>query len=133
MYRQLADQMSELCDRRADLEVELNELTSKIDNIGWTMTYLAPLAGISSTVSDIRNMGFTDAVRSVLDYQKRMSPAEIKQAMKDKHFDLSQYSAPDASIRTVLKRLVEAGKATEEKEGHNVFYKYQATDEEVPF
>jgi hypothetical protein len=79
------------------------------------------------------NLGITDAVRGVLSPTTRMSAAEVKAEMEKRGFDFSKYSAPDASVRTILKRLVEAKKAGFEKEGYKIFYKYLPTDIEMPF
>jgi hypothetical protein len=134
MYARLESEISELFDKRTELEIQLADVNKKIEHIQLTMQRLAPLTGlVGSVFDDITDLGITDAVRSVLDPNRKMSPAEIKEAMQQRGYDFTKYSAPDASIRTVLKRLVEAGKAEEHKEAKKVFYTYMPTDEEIPF
>jgi hypothetical protein len=134
IFDQLSTKHSELFQQRTELEVQLGDINKQIESIQETLTHLASLAGIGPSVfDDIATLGITDAVRAVLDPSNRMSPAEVKTVMENRGFDFSRYSAPDASVRTILKRLVDAGKAQQEKEGHKIFYKYLPTDEEIPF
>jgi hypothetical protein len=133
-YDQLSVKVSELCQQQIELEVQLGDVTKQLESLRATMSDLAPLAGYPPSESDtIVNLGITDAVRSALHPSTRRSPAEVKADMEQRGFDFSDYTAPDASIRTILKRLVEAGKAEQEKEGHKIFYRYVPTDEELPF
>jgi len=134
MYNQLAIQLHELFQERVELEVRLEDISKKIESLHETMAHLGPLAGFGvSPFASIADLGITDAVRAVLDPVKKMSSAEVKTEMEKRGYDFSKYSVPDASIRTILKRLIEAGKAEAEKEGHKIFYKYLPTDDEVPF
>jgi hypothetical protein len=133
IYDQLAAKVAELWQTRTELEVRLGDIGKELESLEETMSHLSPLAGYTSEADSIGNLGITDAVRGVLDLKTRMSAAEVKAKMEEKGFDFSKYSAPDASVRTILKRLVEANKAAVEKEGYKTFYKYQLTDEEIPF
>jgi hypothetical protein len=134
MYLQLFRKVEKLQETRAELEAQLGDIAKEIESIDKTMAHLAPLAGFQVTEFDsIAELGITDAVRGVLDRKVRKSPAEVKTEMEKRGYDFSKYSAPDASIRTILKRLVEAGKAEQEKEGYNIFYKWTPTDDEIPF
>jgi hypothetical protein len=134
IYDELARKITELWQLRTELEVKLGDITKELESLEETLIHLAPLAGYGPSESDsIANIGITDAVRAVLDPRQRMSAAEVKIKMEERGYDFSKYSAPDASIRTILKRLVEAGKAEEEKEGHKIFYKHCLTDDEIPF
>ena len=134
MYEDLCSKIRELAEQRTDLEVRLGDITKEIESLEQTTRHLSGLAGYGpNEPDDISNLGITEAVRSVLDPNARMSTAEIKAKMEQQGFDFSRYSAPDASIRTTLKRLVEAKRAEVEKEGYNTFYKLLYTDEEIPF
>jgi hypothetical protein len=132
-YEQLGNQLSDLSDERTELEVRLADINKQIEHIQNTMHGLGPLTGMISPVDDFTDLGITDAVRSVLDCTNRMSATDVRTKMQARGYDLSKYSAPDATVRTILKRLIEAGKAQAEKEGHKVFYKYLPTDDEIPF
>ena len=132
IYEQLAIQLCSLQETRAELEAKLGDIRKEMEGIDETMSRLAPLAGYSDPNS-VAGLGITDAVRGVLDPTIRMSAAEVKTKMEERGFDFSDYSAPDASVRTILKRLVDAKKAEVEKEGYKTFYKYLVTDEEIPF
>jgi hypothetical protein len=133
IYAELAKQLLRLEETRAELEAKLGDVTTEIERLEETMSHLAPLAGYLTDPDSVVGLGITEAVRQVLDRKIRMSAAEVKTKMEQRGFDFSDYSAPDASIRTVLKRLVEAKKAEVEKEGWKSFYKFLPTDEEIPF
>jgi RNase H-fold protein (predicted Holliday junction resolvase) len=131
VYSELNRKFQNLIEQRAELESQVGDISKEIDNLGETLNHLAPLAGLT-VPEDITSMGITQATRSVLG-DERLSTSEIKAALEAKGYDFSTYSAPEATIRTVLARLVEAGKASMEKEGWKVFYTFQRTDDEIPF
>jgi hypothetical protein len=134
IYEELSAKVAELWQLRTELEVKLGDITKELESLEETLAHFGPLAGYGPSEFDpLITLGITDAVRSVLSPTTRMAPSEIKASMEQRGFDFSKYSAPDASVRTILKRLVEAGKASFEKEGHKIFYKYAVTDEEIPF
>lgn len=135
IYAELANKVAELYQARTELEVRLGDITKELEGLEETLAHLAPLAGYApaSELDSVSSLGITDAVRGVLSPTTRMSAAEVKAKMEERGFDFSEYSAPDASVRTILKRLVEAKKAEQEKEGYKIFYKYLPTDEEIPF
>ena len=134
IYLGLSRKLGELEQTRTELEVQLGDVANEIKCIKETVRHLAPLAGFGPPEPDnVADLGITDAVRAVLDPNVRMSAAEVKSKMEQQGFDFSRYSAPDASIRTILKRLVEAKKAEVEKEGYNTFYKLLYTDEDIQF
>ncbi|HLK04420.1 MAG TPA: hypothetical protein VKT53_08265 [Candidatus Acidoferrum sp.] len=133
IFASLAEQHGELLQTRAELEVKLGDVTKEIESLNEAMNHLAPLAGYALFSESVANLGITDAVRGVLDPEVRMSAAEVKAKMVERGFDFSKYSAPDASVRTILKRLVDGKKAEVEKEGWKSFYRFLATDQEIPF
>ncbi len=133
IYEVLSSKVSELWETRTELEVRLGDINKELESLEETMSHLGPLAGYTSGPDSIVELGITDAVRAVLDPKIRMSPADVKAKMEERGFDFSKYSAPDASVRTILKRLVEAKKAEQEKEGHKIFYRFLPTDDEIPF
>jgi hypothetical protein len=133
IYEVLSNKVAELWQMRTELEVRLGDINKELEGLQETMTHLGPLAGYTSGPDSIAELGITDAVRGVLDPKVRMSAAEVKAKMEERGFDFSKYSAPEASVRTILKRLVEAKKAEQEKEGYKIFYRFLPTDEEIPF
>lgn len=134
LYFEMDTKLDELKEKRAELEAQLGDITNEIKCVDAMKRHLAPLAGIGIfEARNVAELGITEAVRAVLDPKQRMSAAEVKAKMEEEGFDFSAYSAPDASIRTILKRLVEAGKAEFEKEGHYIFYKFVYTKDDVPF
>jgi hypothetical protein len=134
IYTKLLKQCSELEKRRADIETDLDVVTKEIESLKQTMSHLAPLAGYNYD-EPIAKLGITEAVRKVLDLDRKawMSVSEIKTKMTELGYDFSKYSAPDASIHTTLKRLVDAERAESKKEEWKIFYKFKETDEDFPF
>jgi hypothetical protein len=133
VYSDLSGRLSELKDQRAILEANLGDIVKEIERLTASIGFLSPLAGYAFWPENIVGLGITDAVRSVLDPNDRLSVAEIKDRMAKRGFDFSSYSAPNASIHTILKRLVEAEKAAVEKEGWKTYYKLVMNDEDIPF
>ena len=132
MYDEIEGRVAELWCARNELEVRLGDMNKELEALEQTMRHLAPLAGrVPEEPDSVANLGITNAVRGVLDPKIRMSTAEIRTKMEQRGFDFSKYSAPDASIRTILKRLVEAKKAAYEKEGYKIFYRYLTTIDDL--
>ncbi len=135
IYAKLGNERRALENRRADLEATLADITKQIESLQETMINLAPLAGYTFYEESVAKLGITDATRKVLGLESDvwMSVSEIKAKMIGLGYDFSKYSAPDASIHTTLKRLVEADKAESKKEEWRIFYKFKETDEDIPF
>ena len=139
IYSQFANKVAELAQQRNELEVQLGDITKELESLEETLARLAPLAGYGPSEFDsIAKIGITDAVRAVLDSKHRMSAAEVKAKMEERGFDFSKYSAPDASVRTILKRLEVAKQAVVEKAGYKIYYKsppieIEISDEDIPF
>jgi hypothetical protein len=140
MHSELASKVRELEEERADLEGKLGDIGKEIESIRRTLAHLSPLAGYSGLFAkDLSDFGITDAVRSVLQRKEKMSAAAVRKKMQERGFDFSKYSAPDATVRTILNRLVEAEKAEMEKEDWKTFYKLpddggpEISDDDIPF
>lgn len=132
LYNDLLEELTALKDRRTQIETDLSELNMQIDRLDKATDYLAALAGYARLfTNDLSQLGITDAVLEVLDPNERLSVAEIKTKMEEGGFDFSKHSAPNSSISTILRRLVEAEKATIEKDGWKAFYR--GVPEQVPF
>lgn len=141
MYDELSARVHELCARRDELELQLGEITTELANLYKTLSHLTPLAGYTFAVDSLSELGITDAVRAVLRPNEKMSAGDVREKMEEKGFDFSRYSAPDASVRTILKRLVDAkpAQAVSEKDGWKIYYSAVPTqgpeisDEDIPF
>jgi hypothetical protein len=135
IYAQLGHERRTLENRRAEMEATLADISMQIESLRETMNNLAPLAGFTFNEESIAKLGITEATRKILeiDQETWMSVNEIKAKMIALGYDFSKYSAPDASIHTTLKRLVEAERAESKKEEWRVFYKFKQTDEDIPF
>jgi hypothetical protein len=121
--------------RRAEVETTLAEIATQIARLQETLDGIAPLAGLSFYEESISKLGLTEAARRILELQKEdwLSVGDIKTKLTDLGYDLSKYSAPDASIHTTLRRLVEAERAESKKEEWRIFYKFKQTDADLPF
>jgi hypothetical protein len=131
-YTKYRERLRELREKQVDLELQLEDVSREAEGLEGIVKHLAPLAG-ETIVDDITSVGITQAVRSTLELEEKRSASDVKQKLEDAGFDLSRYAAPDQTIRKVLARLVDAGKASMEKDGWKTFYKYVVTDDDIPF
>jgi len=128
-----------LANRRNDLETELSEMRNQIRHIDELLNHLRPLADMSCDDEALATFGITDAVRYVLrNSAERLSAQEVRQQLVDKGYDLSDLSAPMASIYTILSRLSkgENSDVEREREEGRVYFKWKVpaiTDEDIPF
>lgn len=82
-------------------------LEFKIRILQEDIAHLAPLAGVR--IEDpIVSLGLTDAIRYVFGKAKPkpMGPTEVKDALTENGYDLTDYSNVMASIHTIIKRLL---------------------------
>jgi hypothetical protein len=85
-------------------------LDYKIRVLQGDIVHLAPLAGVK--VDDpIITLGLTDAIRYVFGKAKPqpLGPTEVKDALVESGYDVSDYSNVMASIHTIIKRLLKKG------------------------
>ncbi len=136
-YWNFMNERNELFSRRADLEAELSETRNKISHLDQVLDHLASLSGITYTGGGISALGLTDAIRTVIHANNdRFSPQDVKQRLQERGYDLSDLTAPMASIYKVLSRLADnpEERLEREKEEGRIFYKYSGiTDDEIPF
>lgn len=130
------DTRKNLANRRNDLEMELSETRNKIAHLDEVLNHLAALTG-TSTTGDLAGLGITDAIRAVVRIKgERMSPQDVRERLTEHGFDMSDLTAPMASIYKILSRLADDPNEClqREKEDGRVFYKYTGiTDEDIPF
>jgi len=132
IYEQLSSRLIDLTNRRNDEELALADLSKEIENLEETMSHLAPLCGYVFNPTNLSNLGITQAVRLVLSTEERMSVADIRKKMEERGFSFTSYSAPAATLHTVMRRLVDAGDVKSEREGYKVFYT-SLKEAEIPF
>jgi hypothetical protein len=128
-----------LFDRRASLEADLSEVKSQIEHLNEILKHLGPLARLPG--GDVASMGITDAIRWVLNEAngRKMSPADVRDTLVEKGFDLSPLTAPMASIYKILSRLASESEPEvfrEKGDDGKVYYGWirpEITDEEIPF
>lgn len=131
---------TELLDRRATLENELNDVTVRLTHIDEILDHLAPLAGVVMAPNSVAGLGITDAIRTVLrEAKEAMSAQDLRRLLKEQGFDFSNISAPMASIYKILSRLVDSEDLERQKtdDGRVVFaWKTSPTeiaDDDIPF
>jgi hypothetical protein len=136
-YWTFYNERNDLFSRRAEIEAELSETRNKITHLDQVLDHLASLSGITDMTGSVSALGLTDAIRTVVRINgERFSPQDIKQRLQERSYDLSDLTAPMASIYKVLSRLAEnPGEClTREKEDGRIFYKYTGiSDDDIPF
>lgn len=137
VYWKFSSERNDLYSRRAEIEAELSETRNKITHLDEVLDHLASLSGITDRTGNISRLGLTDAIRSVVHINgERFSPQDIKQRLQEGGYDLSDLTAPMASIYKVLSRLADnpEEKLEREKEDGRIFYKYTGiSDDDIPF
>ncbi len=107
----------------ADTQRQIAQLEQKTYDLRQTVATLAKLCGEPSGIEE--ELGFTDAVRTVLRGNGQMTVSEVIDGLEDIGFPVHKQVAKDASVRTVLNRLVEAGEAGKrQRETDNRFVYY---------
>lgn len=136
-YWKFRTEHGDLCGRRAEIEAELSETRNRINHLDEVLSHLASLSGITDMEGNISRLGLTDAIRTVIHTKGgRFSPQDIKQQLLERGYDLSDLTAPMASIYKVLSRLAEnpQEQLEREKEDGRIFYKYTGiSDDDIPF
>src|SRR5882762_309339 len=120
IIHQLGTHLNELVEERDQVEVRRNELDIEIKNLNVILAKLHLLCGQPDNYEDLSTVGFTDAIRNVLDALAgaRASAADVKGMLAKRGFDLSRYDNPMASIYKILTRLKESGEIDSETEGN---------------
>ncbi len=128
-YDALTKERRSLIARRDEIETDLNELRARIRNIEKVLDNLLPLTDspLAVLVSDISQLGLTDAIRQVLQSSEdRLSATDVRRTLKEKDYNLSALTAPMASIYKILRRLSEKPDEVqrEKEENGSVYYKW---------
>lgn len=110
-------------EKRAALEIEINDLDTEIANLNAAITRVLQNMGLAFE-ANIAELGITDAVRQVVTQQ--MTANQVREKLEAAGFKLSGYSNPMATIYKILERLKEQGFLEVVREGWNVSYKPKA-------
>lgn len=136
-YLEISGERSNLIGRRTDLETELSETRNKIAHLDEILDHLSPLIGIPARNDSLHSLGLTDAIRAVIHIDsERFTPTDVRERLQERGYDLSDLTAPMASIYKVLSRLADDPdeRLTREKEEGRVYYRFAGiSDEDIPF
>jgi hypothetical protein len=128
-WEALQAERQRLTARRDEIEMELHETKTKIRHIDIAMEHLMPLADMGMFVSEITQLGLTDAVRRIMQMNKdvRLGATDVRNKLKEQGYDTSGLTAPMASIYKILSRLSEnPEEMRREKEEGRVYYTWIA-------
>lgn len=137
-YKQSLDialsELSELMDKRDELEEQLDTIDARIFQLREGLFGLAILCGTDTNRLAEKypqlfpnlippDTGLTDAIRKALSTKRiYYSPVEVRDRLEDFEYDLSKYKNILPSIHTVLKRLVDSDEVeTGNREGKVVY------------
>lgn len=127
-WNRLNEERLALIASRDERELELSEIRTKIQQLDKILEYLGPLADMSIFASEITQLGLTDAIRRVLQFNEneRLGPLDVMKKLQGEGYKLSSLSAPMASIYKILSRLSEDPKKVlrEKDESGRVYYKW---------
>jgi DNA-binding PadR family transcriptional regulator len=121
-YEAAIEELSELAEKREELENLLDAVDSELARIKWAVKGIANLCDAHPEKEyphlfpeDVSpDVGFTDAIREILNADAGFtyhSPVSVRNVLEKNGFDLKKYKNPLASIHTILKRLVKQGQA----------------------
>jgi hypothetical protein len=136
MFEAAKDELKRLHEQRANVEAHLEQLNSKVEAMSKTYNAIAPLVGERSipTVTDrfipadidaLRVAGISVAVRYVLDNAPAddFTAALVRDVLRDKGWDWTNYVNPLSTVHTVLTRLVASDAAKRGvKNGKRTFF-----------
>jgi len=128
-WESLNKERQSLTKRRDDLELELSEIRTKLSHLAKALEHLLPLTDINFCVTEITQLGLTDAIRNVLqtNKDKKFSATDVRTKLVEEGYDLSSLTAPMASIYKILGRLAEKPEEVQrEKEDGRVYYRWIA-------
>jgi hypothetical protein len=118
-------------EKRAELEIEINDLDTEIANLNAAITRVLQNMGMAF-MPNIAELGITDAVRQVV--TQRMTANDVREKLQAAGFKLTAYSNPMASIYKILERLKDQGFLEIEREGRwKVSYKPKPIKINLPF
>lgn len=135
-FDDLCLRLSELQEKRTQLEVELSEVTNEIKHLDEVTDHMVPLVANALEVPTwIKGQGITDSIRAVLSEPPvgPYTPTEVFKRLQDKGFDFSGHTQPMASIYKILSRLRDSGEVLADKNGHKITYIWKTNEEDIPF
>ena len=107
-------------------ETAVRELKVRIATLQKTVDSLSALVGeTEDQITD--GLGLTDAIREVLKTDAKFGypPAAVRQALRERGFEIDGYSNPLAVIHTTLKRLQNQGEVKTFDKDDKTYYQWQ--------
>ena len=131
-YKQARDrariELRNLINRRANLDAELSTVNTRIAEVSQAVSALDLLVGDGASkqtelMMELAGLNLTDAVLEILrQSETHLTPMEISTVLRRAKYRLQDYTNPQASIHTMLRRLVQSGQAdTITKDGKMAF------------
>lgn len=132
---QFNTQLAQRKERLAELDIRRSELQTEIVNLKKAIGPLQLLCGITKDDADVSGLGLTDAIRKIfsLSWKEWISAGRVKEKLREKGFDFSDYSNPMSSIYKILVRLRANEEIELKTEGRNTFYKFKPKRHPRPF
>lgn len=130
-------ELSDLMERRDELDILREELNARITKIRRGALALSSLAGEEPQKVKVdyphlfpelipSDTGLTDAVRKVLQASDSyMTPVKVRAALQSTGYDIDRYKNILASIHTILKRLTEAKEVIQGADNDVTAYKWR--------
>lgn len=125
-YETAKRQLAEVIDQQQLLEKRKLFLRKALQNLAeMCISVGAEIEDPLGPADTMERMSLVDEVTGILRaaHPRYFSPRQIRQQIADVGRDLGAYRNPQSAIHTILKRLVEAGRATqkEDDEGRQVY------------
>jgi hypothetical protein len=136
-YREIANERADLSNHRIDLETELSDTRKKIAHFDEVLNHLAPMLGMAHRDGGVAGLGITEAIRYVIRRNgERFAPTDVRERLQEAGYDLSDLTAPMASVYKILARLADnpSEQVEREKEEGRVYYRFTGiSDDDIPF
>ena len=124
------NELRNLLGSRTKLDAELAKVNTRIAEVTQGVAALDLLVGDGTSnqtevMLEIAGLNLSDAVRAVLRRADlHLTPLEIMMRLRKAGYRMSDYTNPQASINTMLKRLVDSGQANTIIKDHKTAYRF---------